>query len=258
MNSERRYNSAGHVLPALLLLALILPAIAWMQGCDSPLDAETPRNRYSDGIAVLPSEDIGTAVSVSLVDDTTATDTVWTPAHFSAALVFDASGTITAQLNEYFRRAGRTFVDSLDGSVDEGAVVFFTSTGTVYQHVTTDTARLRVAVNDLPMTPGATAVWDGIYLAMLELQSKATHVRKAVIIITDSDDNSSTIGTPNLITNLGKRDSIAVYSIAMRETAQSSILKNISQSTGGKHYSRPLLSQLNGIYREIAGILRKP
>jgi len=258
MNFRRRHNPAGSVLPASLLLALILPAIAWMPACDSPLEAETPRNRYSDGVSVLPSEDIGTAVSVNLVGDTTGTDTAWTPAHFSAALVFDASGTITALLNEYFKRAGQAFLDSLDGTSDQGAVVFFTSSGTVSQRMTSDTAALRTAVRGVPMTTGATAVWDGIYLAMLEVQSRGTHARRAVIAITDSDDNSSELGSPQSIIDLALRSDIAVYTISLRETAHTSILQNIAQQTGGKHYLRPLLSELTGIYREIAEILRAP
>lgn len=248
----------GRTLPALLLLALILPAIAWMPACDSPLEAETPRNRYSDGISVLPSEDVGTAVSVSLVGDTTGTDTAWTPAHFSAAMAFDASGTITTELNEYFKRAGLAFADSLDGSADEGAVVFFTSSGTVSQRMTADTAAVRKAVRGIPMTSGATAVWDGIYLAMLEVQSRGSHSRRAVIVITDSDDNSSTLGTPAGIIDLGRRSGIAVYAISLRETAHTSILQNIALQTGGQHYRLPLLSELTGIYRDIAGILRAP
>ena len=258
MNSRRRHTYAGSVLPALLLLALLLPAIAWMPACDSPLEAETPRNRYSDGISVLPSEDIGTAVSVSLVGDTTVTDTAWTPAHFSAAIAFDASGSITAQLNDYFKRAGHAFLDSLDGTADDAAVVFFTSSATVSQRMTTDTALLRTAVRGIPRTSGATAVWDGIYLAMLEVQSRGTHARRAVIVITDSDDNSSTLGTPAGIIDLGRRSGIAVYAISLRETAHTLILQNMTQQTGGKLYRLPLLSELTGIYREIAGILRAP
>lgn len=242
----------------MLLLALLFPVIAWMQACDSPLEAETPRNRYSDRVSVLPSEDIGTAVSVNLTEDTTGTDTAWTPAHFSAVLTFDASGTITPQLNEYFQRAGQAFLDSLDGTVDEGAIVFFTSSGTVSQRITSDTAALRRAVRGIPTTSGATAIWDGIYLAMLEVQSRGTHARRAVIAITDSDDNSSTLSTPDNIIDLGRRNNISVYTISIRETAHTSILQNISQRTGGEHYNQPLFSELPGIYREIAGILRAP
>lgn len=250
MNSERVYGRP------LLLLVLVLPFIAWMQACDSPLTVETPRNRYSEGISILPSDEIGEAVSVSY-PDTTSADTVWTPAHFSAALVFDASGSITKQLNQYFKNAGNAFLDSLDGSRDEAAVVFFTDVGTVYRHMTTDVPSLRTAVNALPTT-GATAMWDGIYLAMLEMESKGTHARRAVIVITDSDDNSSVLGTPASILDLAIRDSITVFTVSMRSSAHESVLRNISNTTGGKHYSWPLLSQLNGIYREIAGILRKP
>jgi hypothetical protein len=240
-----------------LLLSVSLIAAAWLNACDSPLDVETPRNSYSDQVSVLPGEDIGTAVSIVLPPDSTGVDTVWTPAHFSIALVFDASGSISSQLNQYFINAGNTFLDSLDGVIDEGAIVFFNQTATVFQHVTTDVQAMRSAVRSLPMT-GATAMWDGMYLAMLELQSKSTHMRKAVVIITDSDDNASRQGSPAKINDLGNRSDIAVFTIALHISSHELILRNIAQTTGGLHFSQPGVSELNGIMKKIASILRKP
>lgn len=225
--------------------------------CDSPLDVETPRNRYADQVSILPSVDIGTAVSITFPDDTTGGDTLWTPVHFSAALVFDASGSISSQMQEFFVRAGNTFLDSLDGSRDEGAVVFFTQDATIFQQTTTDVQALRSAVNSLTPT-GATAMWDGIYLAMLELQSKSTHMRKAVIVITDSDDNASDQGTPNAIIDLGVRSDIMVFTISMRNGRHELSLRNIALGTGGRHYSQPSLFQLDGIMKAIAAQLRAP
>jgi len=249
MNSRTAHSVRWMV--ALLMAMLLLPA------CDSPLSVETPRNRYVDNISVLPGQDIGSAVSVRLPVDTTGSDTLWIPAHFSAALVIDASGSISTQMNQYLKKAGNAFLDSLDGYTDEGLVVHFTETATVFQHLTTAVPPLRSAVNALPMT-GATAMWDGIYIAMLELQTRATHQRQAVIVITDSDDNSSVIGTASNIIDFATRNDIMVFTIAMSITSHELTLRNIAQTTNGRHYSQPLLSSLEGIYREIAATLRRP
>jgi Mg-chelatase subunit ChlD len=177
--------------------------------------------------------------------------------HFSVALVVDASGSITEQTAEAFRAGCNALLDSLDGEKDEGVVVFFTQTATIAQKLTSQVSLLRAAVDGIPRD-GATAMWDGIYKAMLELQSKATHARRAVVIITDSDDNSSTTGTPVKITSLGQSAKIPVYSIALSLTSQELVLRNIAQTTGGQHFPQPFLSQIDDICREIAHKLKTP
>ncbi|MCB2204733.1 VWA domain-containing protein [bacterium] len=246
--SSKRSAILSFFLPALTILFIV-------SACDSPLDIDTPRNQYQDNIAILPGDSIGTAVSVDIPVDTTSG--TWVPSHFSAVLVLDASGSISGAMNQYLRKASEALLDSLDGSVDEGAVVYFNNVTTVRQHITTDVDSLRAAVNALPMT-GGTAMWDGMYYAMLELTARATHARRAIIMITDSDDNSSSLGTPANVLDYAERNGIMVFTITMRLKSHEHVLRNITDITGGRHYAQPLLSSLNGIYREIAAILRRP
>ncbi len=234
-----------------VLIALVFGA------CDSPLDVETPRNRLVDRVSIPLSDDIGSAVSVVLPPDTSSEDTTALSVHFSVALVVDASGSISAQTALAFRDGCHAVLDSLDGEKDEGVVVFFTQTATIAQHLTSQVSLLRSAVDGIP-TDGATAMWDGIYKAMLELQSKATHTHRAVIVITDSDDNSSTTGTPAKITTLGQSAKIPVFSIALRSTSQEVVLRGIALATGGQHFPQPFLSQIDEICRGIAHELKTP
>jgi uncharacterized protein YegL len=238
-------------IPIAVLIALSLST------CDSPLDVETPRNRLVDRVSVPLSEDIGTAVSVVLPPDTSDVDTTALSVHFSVALVVDASGSISAQTARAFRDGCHAVLDSLDGEKDEGVVVFFTQTATVAQHLTSQVSLLRSAVDAIP-TDGATAMWDGIYKAMLELQSKATHAHRAVVVITDSDDNSSTTGSPGKIITLGQSAKIPVYSVALRSTSQEVVLRDIALATRGQHYAQPFLSQIDDICRDIAHELKTP
>ncbi|MFA6233038.1 MAG: VWA domain-containing protein [Bacteroidota bacterium] len=242
--------------PARFLLIAVLMSLLF-SACDSPLDVSTPRNRFVDRVSVPLSEEIGSGISVVFPPDTTNTDTTARVIHFSVALVVDASGSISEQTAAAFREGCHALLDSLDGEKDEGVVVFFTQTATIAQHLTSQVSLLRSAVNSIP-TDGATALWDGIYKAMLELQSKATHARHAVVVITDSDDNSSTTGTPSKITSLGQSAKIPVYSIALRLTSQELVLRNIAQATGGQHFPQPFLSNIDNICREIAHALKTP
>lgn len=161
---------------------------------------------------------------------------------------------LTAQA---FRDGCNAVLDSLDGEKDEGTLVYYTHTATIAQGLTTQVPLLRAAINTIP-NDGATAMWDGIYKAMLELQSKGSHTRKAVILLCDSDDNSSSTGTPAKIVALGQSASITVYSIALGLTNHEIVLRNIVQDTGGMHIPQPALARIDDLCREIAHMLRTP
>lgn len=246
----RSFHSATIVLTAALI------AMAF-SACDSPLDVNTPRNRYVERVSTPQAGLIGEAVSVILPPDTSDIDTTRRVAQFSVALVVDASGSISSEMAQAFRNGCHAMLDSLDGVKDEGVVVFYTQTATIAQGLTTQVPLLRAAVDAIP-NDGATAMWDGMYKAMLELQSKGSHAHKAIVLISDSDDNSSTIGTPAKITALGQSAGIQVYTIAFGLTNHEIVLRNIVQSTGGIHYPQPELSTIDDICRGIAHKLRTP
>ena len=238
----------------LLLAVLIATAFG---ACESPLDIETPRNEYIDRVSLPQAELIGEAVSVILPNDTSGTDSTLLRTPFSIAFVVDASGSISSQTAEAFRNGCLAVIDSMDGTNDEGAVLFYNQTATLIQGVTTQLPLLRSAVGSIPVS-GATAMWDGIHKAMLELQSKGTRTRKAVLLFCYGDDNSSTTGTPAKIISLGESAGIRVYSIALGLTNHDTVLRNIVQATGGIHYPQPTLDQIDGICRGIVHSLLTP
>jgi Mg-chelatase subunit ChlD len=245
-----------HFATIVLIAALIAMAFS---ACDSPLDVSTPRNRYVDRVSTPQAELIGGAVSIVLPPDTSDIDTTVRVAQFSVALVVDASGSISSAMAQAFRNGCHAMLDSLDGVKDEGVVIFYTETATISQSLNTQVPLLRAAVDAIPNDgASATAMWDGIYMAMLELQSKGSHAHKALVLISDGDDNSSTTGTPAKITALGQSAGIQVYTIAFGLTNHEIVLRNIVQSTGGIHYPQPELSMIDDICREIAHKLRTP
>ena len=143
----------------------------------------------------------------------------------------------------------------MDGFRDENAVVWFTESVTVFQHITSDRQALHEAVELLP-AGGATAMWDGLYTGLLEVNARGGHVRRAVILVADDADNSSTFGTPEKILNLALDEDITVYSIALRLTPEESILAAIADSTGGRHWSRPYPTEMTDIFLTIFELLR--
>lgn len=234
--------------PAVLLIALVF-------GCDSPLAIDTPREQRETAITDPVHSQIGTAISIIVPHDTGTGDT-GRYAHFSVALVFDGSGSMAGVGQEEARRAGHAFVDSLDGVRDEAAVVWFTQVVSVYQHMTVHKPSLRSAIDALPAT-GATALWDGVYTALLELESKASFQRRALIVLTDDADNSSSVGTPAKAIALATRLNVRVHTISLTESGDRAALASLSDSTGGQHFAMPAPRDLVGIYRSLVSQLKK-
>lgn len=239
MHSRRQH--AG-----LLFAFLCLAVGAW--ACESPLGIDTPRQQYLEGIGDPVAADIGEPVSI-VIDTSSGTSA------FSAALVFDGSGGVLPPNSEAMKRAGNAFLDSLDGENDEAAVICFNSTVTVFQRMTPDPLALRNAVNALPIV-GATAMWDGIYTAVLAVQSQARNTRRAVVVVTETGDNSSGTGTPQRIIALARSANIALYTISLRVSKDESALAELAAQTGGSHHRLPALGDLEDIYRDIAHTLK--
>jgi Mg-chelatase subunit ChlD len=239
-------------LHLLILVPLFAAIIAGLSGCDSPLGIDTPRKEYIDKVSEAVSVQLCDPVSVVLPVDTGVAGT-----HFSAVLVFDGSGSISPQLNQTMKNAGLAFLDSLDGHTDEAAVVFFNSVVTVFQRMTTNITSLRNAVNALPIL-GATSMWDGIFTALLELQARGSHERQALIIITETRDNSSSTGTPTKIIALAQSMGVPIYTISMAISIDEAKLAEIAMESGGQHYRLPRHEEVSGIYREIVHRLKTP
>ena len=181
--------------------------------------------------------------------------TLWCPdvtsrCAISVSLVFDASGSMAGSGNAGAIAAGNAFVDLMDGVADEAAIVWFTSVVTTAQGMTTNLNLLHTAINALP-AQGATAVWDGIYTGLTEMINNGVNPCRAIIVMTDGGDNSSS-RSPAEIISLANRNRIRIFTIGLGSGIQSEILRNIAELTGGAYYETPNPAQLTAIYQTIA------
>jgi len=184
--------------------------------------------------------------------------TLWCPdptirCAISVALVFDASGSMGGSGNAGAKLAGHAFVDLMDGVLDEAAVIWFTSVVTVYQAMTSIKPMLHSAVDALPAA-GMTAVWDGCYAGIIELVNNGVNQCRAVIVMTDGGDNSSS-RTPAEIISLANRNRIRVFTIGLGGNINATELEMIALLTGGRYYQTPNAGQLAAIYSEISTII---
>ncbi len=180
--------------------------------------------------------------------------TLWCPdtsikCAISAALVFDASGSMSGSGNSGAKQAGHAFIDKMDWLNDEGTVIFFNSTVQVFQMMTTIKPMLHAAVDALPIG-GATALWDGTYFGLIELINNGVNQCRGVVVIADGLDNASSRQVDDVIA-LAQRYRIPVYPVILGNPGSTADIERLARDTGGKFYQTPNAGQLAAILSEI-------
>jgi hypothetical protein len=182
--------------------------------------------------------------------------TLWCPdptigCAISVAMVFDASGSMSGSGNAGAKLAGHSFVDLMDGVLDEAEIIFFAEFVTIQQQMTTIKPMLHSAIDALPAGPANTGVWDGIYAGIIELINNGVNQCRAVIVLSDGIDTRSTRTVAEVIT-LANRHSIHVFTIGLGTGINATELELIAVLTGGRYYQTPNAGQLAAIYTEIS------
>lgn len=184
----------------------------------------------------------------------------------SLAILIDVSVSQSATL-PYEKVAAQAFVDSIFRSEkDQVAIVSFTGDATVEQELTADVGRVRRAISRIeivlppdyagggiffpggapPITRtdprmGTTAIWDAVWATAGELLSEAPEKkRRAIILLTDGVDTSSTIKRSEAIDHAVKSDTV-IYSIGIGDSVnfdgiEEDTLRKLSERTGGRAF----------------------
>ncbi len=177
----------------------------------------------------------------------------------SVALIFDRSGSMgwgSPSGLEGAKEAGKAFVDAMDpdgSGCDEATVVSFNQQVTVDVFMTNDKVLLKQGIDGL-VANGNTAVWDAGVVGVQELVNNGTQECRAVILLTDGEDNSST-NTPDDVIALALNNKIRIFTIGLGTGINDADLQRIATDTGGKYYKAPNPSVLVGIYKEISTII---
>ena len=183
------------------------------------------------------------------------------------------------------KSAARTFVDSvIRPDKDNAAIISFTGDQRVEQGLTGDRAQLnkgiervrielspenarRLANGDDPLPKdqdpsGYTGIWDALWMAMDDILAKTPPgTRRAVILLSDGDDTSSTIKRQDVI-DLAVKSDVVIYSIGIRDRdfpegkLDSGALKKISDRTGGRAFFPQNNDELQRAFAQIDHELR--
>lgn len=202
----------------------------------------------------------------------------------SLAILIDTSESQVGVLEQEKRAAG-IFVDQvIRPNMDQATIISFTGDPRIEQPLTNDLARLQDGIarvtrglsrenqfrmaNDLDPLPkeqdssGYTGIWDAAWETISNhLAHASERSRRAVILLSDGDDTSSTIKRQDVI-DLAVKNDVVIYSIGIRDEEfpegklDSGALRKVSDRTGGRAFfpSRP--TELQNAFAQIDQELR--
>jgi Ca-activated chloride channel family protein len=144
-------------------------------------------------------------------------------APISVGLIFDASGSMQPML-KYAQQAALAFLETADKN-DEYFLVEFNDKPHVTVDMTKDIAKLQEHIIFIP-AKGSTALYDAVYVGMEKLK-KASYPKRALIAITDGDENHSRYSFSNL------RDFVREQNVQIFSIGAEGGINNLVESTGG-------------------------
>ncbi len=176
-------------------------------------------------------------------------------------LLIDASNSV----RDRFKFEQESAIEFLNQTVrphyDQAFVVGFDVTPEVTQDFTDNTELLAKGVHAL-RPGGGTALYDAVYYACRErlLKSpKGTPVRRAIILLTDGDDNQSHVTREEAI-EMAQRAETIIYTISTNVSGTKGpgdkVLERIADATGGRPFFPFQIRDVANAFAEIQEELR--
>ncbi len=176
-------------------------------------------------------------------------------------IVIDASTSIRTRFQFEQQSANEFLLSILKSKSDRAFVMGFDVTPTVTQDWTNNLDGLEAGVNRL-RPGGGTALFDAVYTACrdkLLSERGAEPVRKAMILISDGDDNQSRVHTDEAI-KMCQRSETIIYAISTNWTPSrgrgDKVLTDMAEETGGEVFFPPSVEEMSNSFKNIEEELR--
>ncbi len=180
----------------------------------------------------------------------------------SIALVIDNSGSM------YKKRpaVNQSALDLIAASnpKDEAFVVNFADEAYIDQEFTSDAAKLKDGMAHIE-SRGGTALYDAVVASADHLAADAKRAKQVIVLITDGEDNASTLNLEQAIRRVQQLSGPVIYTVGLLfgdEMTRGEVrharraLEMLSQETGGIAFFPKSLDQIDQIAAEVAQDIR--
>jgi Ca-activated chloride channel homolog len=173
-------------------------------------------------------------------------------APITLGIIYDVSGSMGDLTSRSFETLRRFFHTSHED--DEYFIIAFNNKPKLVQDFTTSPNEILNRTVFIP-AKGATALYDAVYLAT-EKVKQGRHAKKALLILSDGEENNSRYSGKELSTLLKESD-VQVYAIGISNLwGGSGVLHQIAGWTGGRAYFPFASIEVGDIYTRMALLLR--
>lgn len=180
----------------------------------------------------------------------------------SIGLVVDNSGSMAKKRPSVNKSA----LDLIQASnpQDEAFVVNFSDEAFIDQEFTSDVNKLNDGLSHID-SRGGTALYDAVGASADKLAADAKHPKQVLILITDGEDNASTLNLEQTIHRVQQLSGPVIYSIGLLfgdEMSRSEVrharraLEMLSTETGGMAFFPKNIEQIDQIAAEVARDIR--
>jgi len=176
-------------------------------------------------------------------------------------LVIDASTSIRSRFQFEQQSATEFLLQILKSRLDRAFVMGFDVTPNITQDWTNDIDGLETGVNRL-RPGGGTALYDAVYTACRDklLDARVQEpVRKAMILISDGEDNQSRV-RPDEAIKMCERAETIIYAISTNWTPSrgqgDKVLTQLAEATGGQVFFPPSVEEMSNSFKDIEEELR--
>lgn len=176
-------------------------------------------------------------------------------------LLIDASNSIRDRFQFEKDAASEFLYEIIRPKSDRAFVLAFDETWDVTQDFTNNLDKLRDGVRAIK-AGGGTALWDAVYFACRDKLMKepaSTAVRRAIIVVSDGEDNQSRVYPAEAI-DMAQRAEVIIYTISTtlvsNSTKGNDNLKSLADATGGRAFFPEKLDDVVAAFTDIQDELR--
>ncbi|MGB7721539.1 MAG: VWA domain-containing protein [Bryobacteraceae bacterium] len=176
-------------------------------------------------------------------------------------ILIDTSNSVRERF-KFEQEAAGQFIDSvMRTNLDKAMVVSFDTSAELVSDLINDTDKLTAAIRDL-RPGGGTSLYDAIYFACRDKLSQDQpryKFRRAIVIVSDGDDNQSRY-TRDQALEMAQKADVVIYAISTNitriETDGDKVLRYFAQETGGRAFFPFKVVDLDQSFENIANELR--